>query len=514
MLPYALTVHPAIRWLRRPFKMAQAFVACAVFGFPGRKLRIVGVTGTDGKTTTVHLTVKALESAGYTVGAISTIHFQVGTKLWTNRSKLTTPGPWELQKLLAHMVRAGCHYVVLECSSHRLDQEGFWGIPFDVAVITNITREHFDYHKDFDDYARAKRRLFMALRHPAKQLPFRKNIDPGGRVPTAAVVNLDDERCRPMLEEQAERKYGFTLQADRGKLTANGGTTIVTARPAASPHQLSAVSSQLYIVRAGEREALLDLKLPGRFNLQNALAAIAVGISQGIALAQITRELSDVERIPGRMDQVKEGQPFTVIIDYAVTPAAFEALYAEIRNSKFEIRNFRIIHVFGAAGGRDRGKRPLLGEIAGRHANLVILADEDPYSEDPEHILRGIEPGLVAAGMRSATLSEDAALRSTAIMNDSSAAGDRGAVSGEGDRKQFLRIRDRRLAIREALNRAKSGDVVLVTGKGAEETMALGDQRIPWNDRKVITEELMSLRGASATRKSSDGDEIASLHSQ
>lgn len=456
MLPYALTVHPVVRALRRPYKILQAAIACAIFGFPARKLRVVGVTGTDGKTTTVHLIVKALESAGYTVGAISTIHYQVGTKLWTNRSKLTTPGPWDLQKLLAHMVRAGCHHVVLECSSHRLDQEGFWGIPFDVAVITNITREHFDYHRDFDDYTRAKRRLFAGLRHPAKQLPFRQGIDPGGRVPTVAVVNLDDERSQPMLEEKAEKKYGFTL-GHREKGMGHGGVTVITVAEVGThvPRPTSHVPT-LYCVRAGDDEALLQLKLPGQFNLQNALAAIAVGVSQGIALAQITRELSDVGRIPGRMDRVEEGQPFTVIIDYAVTPAAFEQVYEEITKQKTQ--NAKLIHVFGAAGGRDRGKRPLLGALAGAKADLVILADEDPFQEDPEEILNDLETGAVAAGK----------------------------VRGES----LLRIRDRRLAIREALKRAKPGDVVLVTGKGAEETMAMRNQRIPWNDHRVITEEL------------------------
>jgi UDP-N-acetylmuramyl tripeptide synthase len=181
-----LSVLPAKRTLLRIWKTAQAVAANAIFGFPGRKLRVVGVTGTDGKTTTVHLIVTALESAGYTVGAVSTIQYQVGTRVWANTSKLTTPGPWALARLLAHMVRSGCHYVVLECSSHRLDQGGLWGIPIDVAVITNITREHLDYHRDLGDYAWAKRRLFRALRHPPKVLPYRRNVDRGRDGPAGA----------------------------------------------------------------------------------------------------------------------------------------------------------------------------------------------------------------------------------------------------------------------------------------------------------------------------------------
>ncbi|MDP3685804.1 MAG: UDP-N-acetylmuramoyl-L-alanyl-D-glutamate--2,6-diaminopimelate ligase [bacterium] len=475
MLPYALTAHPFVRALRRPYKALQACAACVIFGFPGRKLRVVGVTGTDGKTTTVHFIVKALESAGYTVGAISTIHYQVGTRVWTNKTKLTTPGPWELQKLLAHMVRAGCQYVVLECSSHRLDQNGFWGIPFDVAVITNITREHFDYHRDFDDYARAKSRLFRGLNHPPKMLPFRSGIDRGGRVSTTAVANLDNERAVAMLGESAEKKYGFTLrESGISNHELGNGAAVVSAHPVGEGLRAlprAATEGRPYVVRVGGYEALLFLKLPGKFNLQNALAAIAVGVSQHIPLAQITRELSEINRIPGRMDRVEVGQPFTVIVDYAVTPAAFEVLYAEVSNLKSQ--DSRLIHVFGAAGERDRGKRPLLGEIAGGHADLVILADEDPYGEDPDQILNDIEAGLVAAGSgQRAAGSEPTSYKLPA--------------------KSYLRIRDRRLAIREALRHARPGDIVLVTGKGAEETMAVGSQRVPWNDRRVIEEELMS----------------------
>lgn len=454
------------RRLRRLYKTAQALVAHAFWGYPGRKLRVVGVTGTDGKTTTVHLISTALESAGYTVGAVSTIRYQVGTRTWTNTSKVTTPGPWRLAKLLAHMVRAGCHYVVLECSSQRLDQNGLWGIPFDVAVVTNITREHFDYHADFADYVGAKLRLFQSLRHPAKILPFREGLDRGGRIPTVNVVNLDDAHCAAMRAEPAEKKYGFSLEQG-ARSVEHGDVTVVTACSIPSRNsQLPAYNSQLYSVRAGGREALLPLKLPGVFNLQNALAAIAVGVSQGIELARITRALQEIERIPGRMDDVDKGQPFTVLVDYAVTPAAFEALYAELSTRKTQ--NSKIMHVFGAAGERDRGKRPLLGEIAGRNADLVILTDEDPFNEDPEQILDDIEHGLRV---------QDAYRESRVL----------------GSESRYFRIRDRRRAIREALCRARPGDVVLVTGKGAEVTMAVGSERIPWNDRRVIEEELAVL---------------------
>lgn len=506
----------AERSLRRIWKIAQAVVANVVFGFPGCKLRVVGVTGTDGKTTTVHLIVTALESAGYTVGAVSTIHYQVGTRTWVNTSKLTTPGPWALAGLLAHMVRAGCHYAVLECTSHRLDQGGLWGIPVDIAVITNISREHFDYHRTFEDYTRAKERLFNALRHRTKVLPYRSGIDRGGRIATVAVANLDDERTAGVLERaQAERKYGFSLEVlgmkYAGERDDGKSTTVVSARrvgPPDTPYWIQ--HSPLYVVRAGDHEALLNLRLPGTFNLQNALAAIAVGVSQDIELARITRELSEVERIPGRMDRVKVGQPFTVLVDYAVTPAAFEALYREVRRAtprpQASIPKPQVVHVFGAAGERDRGKRPLLGEIAAKNVDLVILTDEDPFNEDPEQILDEIERGLRDAGAQPLAERDTthSPVRESGIVYYTTSESTRGreghdirrgqdSRSRVSSRASVLRIRDRRLAIREALRRAQPGDVVLVTGKGAEETMALGARRIPWNDRRVIEEELDNL---------------------
>lgn len=296
------------------------------------------------------------------------------------------------------------------------------------------------------------------------------------------------------------------------------GAVRVTARRVGNHPQFSTFHSHFWLVRADDHEALLSLKLPGAFNLQNALAAIAVGVSQGIELARITRELSEVERIPGRMDPVDCGQPFTVIVDYAVTPAAFEALYAEV--SQLKTHNSKPIHVFGAAGERDRGKRPLLGEIAGTHADLVILTDEDPFNEDPERILDDLEAGLRRVGMRpfsvapassahsSSPASPQAPSAPPSMQTPSTRESDTVnyttsahpmeirpvPVSGVGGSTVgFLRVRDRRLAIREALRRAQPGDVVLVTGKGAEETMAVGPKRIPWNDRRVIEEELAGL---------------------
>jgi UDP-N-acetylmuramoyl-L-alanyl-D-glutamate--2,6-diaminopimelate ligase len=458
MLPYRLTTHPFVRALRRPWKMLQGAVAAFVFGFPSRRLRVVGVTGTTGKTTTIHLIAVALESAGYTVGAVSSIHVKVGTKEEKNRSGLTSLGPWQLQRLLAHMVRSGCHYAIIECSSHALDQRRFFSVDFDVAAITNIERDHFDYHGAFADYARAKRRLFEAV---SRRRP--KTIA-GKRVPRVLVAPLRGE-TRSLLELPADAKWGIVLD----DAPAPAGISRVQARDAALlPGKTHAV------VDAEGRHALLHLPLPGMYNVENALLAVAVGVSQGIEVARITRELSEVESVPGRFERVEAGQPFQVIVDYAVTALALRSLYEALR----AMGPKRIFAVFGAAGNRDRGKRAEMAEIVGRNADVVFLTNEDPFTEDPEQIFSDLEVGLKNAG-----LSKQETVKNKQA--DTLASSQQLAAN-----RIYVEIPDRREAIRAAVSAAQPGDIVVATGKGAEETMRFKDKTIPWSDRRVFEEEL------------------------
>lgn len=413
--------------LKNQYHLAQAVMACIYFGFPaydcayrvarnpGKKLQVIGVTGTNGKTTTTQLIARILERAGKKVAVASTINFQVGEKKWVNASKLTTLSAWELQKFLREAVRSDCEYAVIETSSHALDQHRVWGVSYAIAVMTNVTREHLDYHKTMAAYRLAKRRLFQS----AKQ----------------AVINLDMEE--PAYFRVDEKKYVLLYS-----------TKDPSAHIFAEHIELDFKGTEFTV--DGRH---FHLHLPGVFNIENALAALGVAQLLDIDFSLAEEALASVMNIPGRMELVPNEKKADIIIDYAVTPDAFEKLYASILPLK--IPGTKIIHVFGACGERDRGKRPQMGAIASGYADTVILTNEDPFYEDPEQIIDDIEKGV--------TKKKD---------------------------KDYFRIFDRREAIHKALCLAEIGDIVLITGKGAEETMAVGEKRLPWNERRVVEEEL------------------------
>ena len=411
--------------LKNIYHLAQAIVACLCFGFPGKKLRVIGVTGTNGKTTTTQFIARILERAGKKVAVASTINFQIGDKKWVNASKFTTLSSWQLQRFLREAAEAGCEYVVLETSSHALDQHRVWGVHYAVGVMTNVTREHLDYHKTMEGYRRAKRTLFLRAKR--------------------AVINLDmeDPDYFQIASQQPALFYSTkdpqaALFAEKIELDFDGTSFVADGTQ-------------------------FRLNIPGLFNIENALAALGVARLLDIDFLVAQKALASVTGVPGRMELVPNAIGADIIIDYAVTPDAFEKLYASILPLK--IPGTRIIHVFGACGERDRGKRPLLGEIASGSADTVILTNEDPYYEDPEQIIDDIERGVTKKKLAR--------------------------PSGGG--KDYFRIFDRRAAIRKALSLAERGDIVLITGKGAEETMAAGALRLPWNERQVIEEELAGL---------------------
>ncbi len=394
---------------------AEAILWSVCFGFPSRGMKIVGITGTDGKTTTATLLSRILEADGHRVALASTVSFRIAGQEAVNASKFTTLGGYRLQKFLRDAKDAGCTHAVLEVSSHALDQGRVAGVRFDVAVITNVTREHLDYHGTMEEYRRAKRRLFDCAK--------------------AAVVNLDMWEPEFFLEK-AKRKVTYSTVASEADLLAENLT-------------LSLSGSTFTL---GETD--FSLRLPGKFNVENALAAIAAATLLGTSVDTAAHAVSEVALVPGRMESVQNDLGATILIDYAVTPDALGKLYDLVSSMRED--GAKIISVFGACGDRDRGKRPIMGEIVSATADAVILTDEDPYTEDPDRILDEVEAGI------------------------------RNKESG----KTLFRIRDRREAIRKGLSLLSSGDILLVTGKGAEETMAIGDARIPWNDRRVIFEEL------------------------
>jgi UDP-N-acetylmuramyl-tripeptide synthetase len=408
------------QFVKNWYHLANAIVANIVYGFPSRNMTVIGITGTNGKTTTTQMIGAILRNAKYKTAVASTIDFWINDHHQVNTSKFTTGNTWQLQKFLSQAKKAGCQYVVLETSSHALHQHRVWGVQYDVAVLTNVTREHLDYHKTLDRYRKAKRILFQHVRK--------------------AVINADIEDVWDFTQAVQEHEGTVIMYSTKDK----------TVDLFAGGIQLDFHKTEF---RVGEE--VYHLQIPGLFNIENALAAIGVARIVNVPYAVTAEALAGIQGVPGRMELVPNDKRIDVLIDYAVTPDAFKKLYEGVLPLK--IPGTKIIHVFGATGERDRGKRPILGEIAAQRADIVILTNEDPFYEDGEQIIDEIEPGVERFKTKD---------------------------------KNYFRIYDRREAIKKALSLAEIGDIVLVTGKGAETSMAIGDKRIPWEERKVILEEL------------------------
>ena len=413
----------------RDTREALAWMSAAGQGYPARRLRVVGVTGTDGKTTTVNLIWSVLRSGGHSTGMISTVNAQIGDSFIDTGLHTTTPDAPDVQGYLAQMVDAGMDYVVLEATSHGLAQHRVTGCEQDVAVVTNITHEHLDYHRTYAEYREAKARLFRGLAEA-----YRK---PG--VPKVAVLNRDDDSFALLAPIAADVKltYGLTsgveVRADR--------------------------------IEAGSRHTSLDIHTPcgrfalqtplvGLFNVYNILAATAVGISQEVPLEDIRRGIQTVRGVVGRMERIDRGQDFTVLIDFAHTPNALEhALQAARTMTRGEV-----IVVFGCAGLRDVGKREMMGRRAGRLADRVVITAEDPRTEDLDDIMAAIAAGCEAEGKR------------------------------EGE--TYWRIGDRAEAIQFAIDLAHAGDVVLTAGKAHEKSMCFGIVEYPWSEHEAVEKAL------------------------
>lgn len=413
-----------------PFRLfyhqIKAAIAALVYGFPARHMNVIGVTGTNGKTTTVNLITMILEEAGYKVGMASTINFQVGDDKWTNISKQTTMSPFTLQKLLKRMVKEQCTHCVLEVSSHALTQSRVLGVNFDTAVFTNITEDHVEYHGNFQMYLQAKGGLFKKL-NKAKRKPS---------IPKVSVLNIDDPHFSYFDQFIVDRKYTYGMK--KGTCYA----TDVKLHSSGSTFQLHIPNHQIEI----------NLKLSGEFNIYNSLAATTVALANNINLPFVKRALEKAQGVPGRLESLDLGQPYGIIVDYAHATDSLRkvlSLYKKLTPGKLFV-------VFGATGGgRDKSKRPEMGAIADEYADMIVLTNDDPYFEDEWKIIEGIAEGI-----------------------------DR--KEGEG----LWKIPHRYEAIRLALTLAQQGDTVVIAGKGCEEVQIVGGQRIPWDDRKVVRELL------------------------
>ncbi|MCX6766496.1 MAG: UDP-N-acetylmuramoyl-L-alanyl-D-glutamate--2,6-diaminopimelate ligase [Candidatus Moranbacteria bacterium] len=452
--------------LKNIYHLFQAIFANVWYGFPSRRLLVIGVTGTNGKTTTTQMIAKVLEESGFKIAVVSTINFKIAEKEWVNKSKFTTLSSFAVQKFLKQAVGAGCEYAVLEISSHSLDQNRVWGTDFDVAVITNVTREHLDYHETMEEYAKVKGRLFSGLGRCGKL---------GESV---AIVNLGMEFADNFLKYDADERYGYILETQNAKRkTQNHSAKLKTV--VAEQIELEINYSKFQI-----SNFKFQIFLPGEFNIENALAATCVGLSQNIPLEKISAALAKIKGVPGRMEKIENNRNLEIIVDYAVTPDSLEKLYDYLNGIRKE--GSKIIAVFGSCGERDRGKRPIMGEIVARHADYCIVTNEDPYHEDPQQIIDEVFAGVVGRDFPKARLFPSS---SEALKIPQSQALENTKTEGV----DAFRMLDRREAIKTALQIAKPGDIVVVTGKGAEEMMAVGDKMVPWNDPKVIREILAEL---------------------
>ncbi len=427
----------------RDARTALALAAAWRAGEPSRSLGVVGITGTDGKTTTAYLVRAILEATGYSTGLLGTTDIIVARESLGNRARTSTPEAPELQDHLAAMLAAGDRWAVVESSSHGLAQGRVGGVAYDVAVLTNVTSEHLEFHGTLEAYRAAKRSLFarLAVSDENPEKGWGKH----------AVVNADDpegEKAAVVATAVGARvwRYGMAGDlADREASSLDLAATALTEQPA----------SMLVRMEAGDWGGTLRLRLAGRFNVYNALAAMAVAAALGLDLDTAAAALGAVEGVPGRMQRVDEGQPFSVVIDYAHTADSLAKVLDELRPTDPEAG---LIAVIGSAGERDPSKRGPMGRIAGERCRLVIVSDEDPRGEDRMTILDAIAAGAEAAGRRR----------------------------GE----DLLVIPDRREAIATAMRRARPGDAVLLAGKGHEKTIEMADGEIAWDELATAREAL------------------------
>jgi UDP-N-acetylmuramoyl-L-alanyl-D-glutamate--2,6-diaminopimelate ligase len=421
---------------------ALATAAAWWYGDPSHELAVVGITGTDGKTTTGFLAVAALEAAGVRTGMIGTAASRIAGVQEHNEAHVTTPEAPALQLALRAMVVGGDTAAVIESTSHGLALERVGSVAYDIAIVTNVTHEHLEFHGSFEAYRDAKLSLFERLGMGHAAVP-----KPSDRAwPRTGIVNLDDP--------SAGRFIGVTQEAGARVLTY--GTDPAADIRATRVEEDSSGLRISYVAPSGAGN--LALRLVGRFNVHNALAVVALGDAVGLDPAAVRAGLEGLTAVPGRMERIEAGQPFGVIVDYAHTPASLQSVL-DLLAPVAAARGGDLIAVFGSAGERDTAKRSLMGRIAGERARLVVVTDEDPRTEDREAILEEIARGAEAAGKRR-----------------------------EHD---LLLIADRRAAIGAALERARPGDIVLLAGKGHERSIIGPTGPVPWDER---TEAVLALR--------------------
>ncbi|HEO65179.1 MAG TPA: UDP-N-acetylmuramoyl-L-alanyl-D-glutamate--2,6-diaminopimelate ligase [Spirochaetes bacterium] len=403
-------------------RKALALLSRLYYDNPGQKLKLIGVTGTNGKTTITYMIREILRKAGRKVGLLGTICNYIDDK--KIKSPVTTPDSLELNRLFHEMVNKGIQYAVMEVSSHALYLDRVYGLDFDCVIFTNLSEDHLDFHKDMDEYLRVKELIFDVLSQSTKH-------------PTLAVVNQDLDFSDRLISKAQRLKlnyktYGLTEQADYY------GTDIHFS-----------LSNSAFIVKNGTESQSIEIPMPGRFNIYNTLASFAAVRFLGIPLADIVAGFKDIS-VPGRFEMIQSGNGAFIVIDYAHTDDAIQNVLSTLR----DLKPRRIISVFGSGGDRDKGKRPLMGEVSGKMSDLTIVTSDNPRTEDPNLILDDIIVGI-------------------------------NRVQGK-----YIKIESRYEAIKEAIHLSEEGDIVLIAGKGHEDYQILKDKTIHFDDKEAVEDVL------------------------
>ena len=430
-------------------RVALAQLSNRFYGFPSHSLTVVGITGTNGKTTTTYLLESILTACGLKVGVIGTV--DVRYPGYVQPASVTTPESVDLQRTLREMVDAGVTHVVLEATSHALDMHRVDGTRFAVGLFTNLSQDHLDYHRTMGEYFAAKSRLFSHI------------LQEAGKTSALAVINADDLWCEKLfaLIDGPVLRFGLSGEAE--------------IRAEQVRCDFSGVQA---LIRTPRGELTVHSPLLGRLNLYNLLAATAVAVGLGLPLEDIAAGQKTLARVPGRLENIPNDVGVHVLIDYAHTPDALEKALDSLR----ELHSGRIICVFGCGGDRDRGKRPLMGEAAAKRADLLIITSDNPRSEVPEAIMADIEAGVKTQGLPF-------------LVTLAQCAGN--CTSG------YTSVVDRGEAIRLAIDYAAQGDVVYIGGKGHENYQILGNKRIDFDDRIVAAEALKEKKKTEKQRAKS-----------
>ena len=418
------------------YHFCLAALAAFYYGFPSKKMIVIGVTGTKGKTSAANFIWSVLNAAGFKAGLIGTANIRIGDIEMLNKYHMTMPGRFILQGLLKQMADAGCKYCIVETTSEGIKQWRHYGIFYDIAVFTNLSPEHLQSHSgSFEKYKEAKGKLFATLKKSGRK------IIEGKEIKKTIIANYDNPHADYYLSFWADKKITYGI---------NDGD-FMAEKILNTPEGL-----EFFV-----KHDCYKINILGNFNVYNALPAIVVGSLLSIARDKIEQGLKNLKIIPGRMEKIDEGQNFLVFVDYAHEKEGMNGILDTARDLVSESGNKVIVLLGAEGGGRDKAKRPVLGEISAKKADFVVISNVDPYEDDPKEICENI---AVAAEKF-------------------------GKIRGQN----LFVIEDRREGIRKALSLAGQNDIVLITGKGSEQSIVIGGKRYPWDDRVVIREELNKL---------------------